>query len=164
MAFGNAHFGAGTGPIHLDSVDCNGHESNLLDCLHSSVVNCTLGHSEDAGVRCQGLLLKYKLIEDTVNIYACVWSLLENQTTCHHGRHYLQKCSSWYEGIFQIYKISYLHIRTVEVGIHNAGWTGNLVSTIEQKLAIWTETTCMWDLYNLWICALYVLTNVENIL
>ena len=39
-------------------------------------------------------------------------------------------------GSFQIYKISYLHIRTVEVGIHNAGWTGNLVSTIEQKLAI----------------------------
>jgi len=72
VAFGNAHFGAGTGPIHLDSVDCNGHESNLLDCLHSSVVNCTLGHSEDAGVRCQGLLSKYKLIEDTVDIHACV--------------------------------------------------------------------------------------------
>ena len=56
VAFGNAHFGAGTGPIHLDDVNCNGRENNLVDCLHSSIVNCTFGHSEDAGVRCQGLL------------------------------------------------------------------------------------------------------------
>jgi len=55
VAFGNAHFGAGTGPIHLDDVNCNGRENNLVDCLHSSIVNCTFGHSEDAGVRCQAL-------------------------------------------------------------------------------------------------------------
>ena len=53
--FGNAHFGAGTGPIHLDGVDCRGSESRLIDCSRSPSVNCTNNHSEDAGVRCQGL-------------------------------------------------------------------------------------------------------------
>ena len=52
--FSSAHFGAGIGPIHMSNVDCNGRESNLIDCSRSSTVNCTNGHSEDAGVRCQG--------------------------------------------------------------------------------------------------------------
>ena len=55
MAFGDAHFGAGTGAIHLDGVDCSGSESRLIDCSRSPSVNCTNNHSEDAGVRCQGL-------------------------------------------------------------------------------------------------------------
>ena len=54
MAFSGAHFGAGIGPIHLDNVACSGSESNLIDCSHDSTVNCTDGHSQDAGVRCQG--------------------------------------------------------------------------------------------------------------
>ena len=52
--FSSAHFGAGIGPIHMSNVDCNGRESNLIECSRSSTVNCTNGHSEDAGVRCQG--------------------------------------------------------------------------------------------------------------
>ena len=54
VSFSNAHFGTGAGLIHLDDVDCTGSESNLLDCSYSSNVHCTYGHSEDAGVRCQG--------------------------------------------------------------------------------------------------------------
>ena len=54
VAFINAHFGAGIGPIHLDNVACSGSESNLTDCPHSSTISCTNGHSQDAGVRCQG--------------------------------------------------------------------------------------------------------------
>ena len=54
VAFSSAHFGAGTGPIHLDNVDCTGSESNLIDCQHISNVYCRYGHNEDAGVRCQG--------------------------------------------------------------------------------------------------------------
>ena len=54
VAFSNALFGAGTGPIHLDNVDCTGSESNLIDCQHISNVYCRHGHNEDAGVRCQG--------------------------------------------------------------------------------------------------------------
>ena len=55
VPFGNAHFGAGTGTIYLDNVGCTGSETNLNDCSRSSSVSCFGGHSEDAGVRCQGL-------------------------------------------------------------------------------------------------------------
>ena len=55
MAFHNAHVGAGVGPIYLGGVGCTGSEANLTDCSHSSTVNCLRGHSEDAGVRCQGM-------------------------------------------------------------------------------------------------------------
>ena len=54
VAFSGAHFGVGTGPIFLDNVGCSGSERNLTDCPHSSTVYCYRGHSEDAGVRCQG--------------------------------------------------------------------------------------------------------------
>ena len=56
VAFGNAHFGAGSGTIHLYNVGCTGRETNLTDCpqAHSNVY-CLQGHAEDAGVRCQGL-------------------------------------------------------------------------------------------------------------
>ena len=56
MVFGNAHFGAGTGPIHLDNVGCNGSERNLINCSRSSFGHCYYGHQEDAGVRCQRML------------------------------------------------------------------------------------------------------------
>ena len=45
-----AHFGEGTGPIHLDNVHCTGNEESIFDCSHSSYHNC--GHYEDASVRC----------------------------------------------------------------------------------------------------------------
>ena len=55
VAFTNAHFGAGVGPIYLDNVACSGSESNLTECSRSFIVSC-YSHSEDAGVRCQGEL------------------------------------------------------------------------------------------------------------
>ena len=55
VAFTDAHFGAGVGPIYLDDVGCSGSENNLSECSRSFVVSC-YGHSEDAGVRCQGEL------------------------------------------------------------------------------------------------------------
>ena len=54
VAFSSAHFGTGAGPIYLDNVGCNGSESNLIDCPHSSFVNC-YSSSANAGVRCQGI-------------------------------------------------------------------------------------------------------------
>ena len=57
IALRGAHFGEGTGPIHLDNVICTGSENSLLDCRYSPN-NC--GHYEDAGVICpapQGLIL-----------------------------------------------------------------------------------------------------------
>ena len=54
VAFGNAHFGAGSGSIHFDDVGCTGSENTLIDCPRRSTVYCRYAHSEDAGVRCQG--------------------------------------------------------------------------------------------------------------
>ena len=51
LAFSNAYFGRGTGPI-LDNFHCNGSESSLLDCSHLNQSNCA--HTTDAGVRCRG--------------------------------------------------------------------------------------------------------------
>ena len=55
VAFDGAHFGADTGTIYLGDVGCSGGETKLIDCSHSSTINCSGHHSEGAGVRCQGL-------------------------------------------------------------------------------------------------------------
>ena len=50
IAYRNAHFGVGNGPILFDNVFCTGNESSLSDCPHSSEHNCN--HFEDASVVC----------------------------------------------------------------------------------------------------------------
>ena len=51
IAFTNAAFGAGTGAIILNYVQCRGNETSLISCSHS-IPNNYDSHSEDAGVRC----------------------------------------------------------------------------------------------------------------
>ena len=83
LVFTNAHFGAGIGSIHLDNVECSGTESHLIDCSHSSQVNCYYGHLEDAGVRCQGIyntLLCYFVCTNNntamfIHCSQCYWQL-----------------------------------------------------------------------------------------
>ena len=62
MAFSNAHFGAGAGPIR--KVDCTGQESRLTDCSSSACQRhhwylryVSAPHTDDAGVRCQGSIV-----------------------------------------------------------------------------------------------------------
>ena len=51
VAYTNAHYGQGTGPILLDDVSCTGTESRLVSCPYdSNTADCS--HLEDAGVRC----------------------------------------------------------------------------------------------------------------
>ncbi|PIK49864.1 putative scavenger receptor cysteine-rich protein type 12 isoform X1 [Apostichopus japonicus] len=50
-AVGSSHFGRGSGPIHLDDVDCSGQETSIFNCRVNQQSNCD--HSEDAGVVCE---------------------------------------------------------------------------------------------------------------
>ena len=54
VAFREAAFGSGTGPILLDDVSCIGTETELLACSNDEFGAFDCLHSEDAGVRCQG--------------------------------------------------------------------------------------------------------------
>ena len=46
----SAHFGSGTGPIHIGSASCDGSERRIVDCVLRYKNGCV--HSEDAGVNC----------------------------------------------------------------------------------------------------------------
>uniref|UniRef100_A0A8C5ALN0 SRCR domain-containing protein n=1 Tax=Gadus morhua TaxID=8049 RepID=A0A8C5ALN0_GADMO len=50
-----ATFGPGQGPIGLDNVNCNGHESELTQCGHRGLLTHNCGHQQDAGVVCEEL-------------------------------------------------------------------------------------------------------------
>jgi deleted-in-malignant-brain-tumors protein 1 len=51
VAYGSAFFGRGSGPIHLDDVQCTGSENSVFNCTYNPNHNCV--HFEDAGVMCQ---------------------------------------------------------------------------------------------------------------
>ena len=53
---GSAHFGAGSGPILLDTLNCRGKESHVWKCPSRGwgLNNCS--HENDAGVVCSGMV------------------------------------------------------------------------------------------------------------
>ena len=57
-AYGNAHFGAGSGPIFLDDVQCSSSASQLLECPSRPILSHNCLHSADAGVGCEGMFHK----------------------------------------------------------------------------------------------------------
>ena len=59
-----AFFGSGLGPIFLDNVVCRGTESSLLECRTNPISQHNCDHSEDAGVRCNGITSCMFVIND----------------------------------------------------------------------------------------------------
>ena len=54
-AYGNAYFGAGTGPIYLDDVACTSSDSHLMECSSRPILVHDCDHGADAGVGCEGM-------------------------------------------------------------------------------------------------------------
>ena len=55
-------YGQGIGSVHLSSLQCNGSESSLLDCVYDTSNSCL--HHRDAGVMCNE--------GNMMNNYACM--------------------------------------------------------------------------------------------
>lgn len=55
MPYYNAHFGQGSGSVALENVACTGSESLLLSCTSNTIFQTNCGHSDDAGVGCEGI-------------------------------------------------------------------------------------------------------------
>ena len=47
-----AAYGQGTGPIHLDQVQCYGNESSISDCPQNDIGMHNCAHNQDAGITC----------------------------------------------------------------------------------------------------------------
>ena len=54
---GAEFFGSGLDQIWLDNSICNGDESSLLDCNTNPIGQHNCNHTEDAGVRCNGIVV-----------------------------------------------------------------------------------------------------------
>ena len=52
VAHKRARFGAGSGIIWLDALDCTGTEASLQDCIKSAPGTSDCTHMEDAAVTC----------------------------------------------------------------------------------------------------------------
>ena len=55
MPVRGAFFGSGSGQIILDNIVCIGTESSLLECHSNPIGENNCNHSEDAGVKCEGM-------------------------------------------------------------------------------------------------------------
>ena len=54
IAYSNAQYGAGSGPIYLTDVLCTSSQTSLLQCNSEAILSGSCTHSEDAGVKCEG--------------------------------------------------------------------------------------------------------------
>ena len=54
----NSYYGAGSGQIWLDDVACTSSNTKLLQCHSSPIGSHSCSHSDEAGVKCEGIALR----------------------------------------------------------------------------------------------------------
>ena len=76
-ALGHAHFGAGSGQIWLDDVNCAGSEDSIGNCQHNGWGSHNCNHNEDSGVVClsKSHILQSKHVPD--NFLLTLWLTYE---------------------------------------------------------------------------------------
>ena len=61
-AYRYAAFGAGSGPIFLDDVQCSSSSTQLLECLSRPILSHNCRHYKDAGVKCEGFIVNGTIV------------------------------------------------------------------------------------------------------
>ncbi|XP_062572735.1 deleted in malignant brain tumors 1 protein-like isoform X2 [Saccostrea cucullata] len=82
-------FGNGSGPIHLDNVQCIGRETGLDDCPYSETHSCN--HSEDAGVLCILPSQKPRLVNGSTPDEGLVEVFVNDR--------WLRVCNNWWDRV-----------------------------------------------------------------
>ena len=67
LAYDNAYFKSGTGPIYLSNVMCSGNEASLLSCASLPIGSQNCEHSKDAGVSCQIGTINFQSIVQVIH-------------------------------------------------------------------------------------------------
>ena len=75
IAFVNAYFGEGSGPIWLDKLNCEGNEPALTQCKYKGWGQNDCLHNEDAGVECSEYIYHIVDIVKITNHYT-KWNYL----------------------------------------------------------------------------------------
>jgi len=77
LAIGNT-FGAGTGPVWLDNVVCNGSENALEECSHNEWSNTSCDHDKDISITCNTNLTNTMIGKLKLPIITTGAALLDN--------------------------------------------------------------------------------------
>ncbi|XP_067321106.1 deleted in malignant brain tumors 1 protein-like isoform X4 [Anolis sagrei] len=67
-ALGGAHYGQGSGPIWMESINCTGEEASLKECQKGSWGEHSCNHSQDASVECSVITAVDSSLEISIHL------------------------------------------------------------------------------------------------